>query len=176
MRTQVMAFIVGPPGAGKTTVARIACAQLRALLNRPVIHVEVDDVRWMIIDGDDDCPSPLWLELTEALIDKAAARAAAIVVEGLFYNPAHLEHLLRRYETAQTFVLEASLEVCLMRNRARAPVAECLPDEEVERLHVLERPAAWTRLNGEDDDADVVAARLVNQLLRQSNGLVGFST
>ena len=163
MSNTKIAIIAGAPGVGKTTIARRTCETIQERLECIVVHIEVDDVRWMVL-GDNAAysPYPVWLKLVESIVDKAMTFAEVVIVEGLFYESRTVEYLLIRYPSLKVFVLEASLELCLQRNRNRLPIVERLNDDEVKRLHTLVRPNSWKRL-----DANQKIEALVFQIINQ---------
>ena len=165
MQHTEIVIITGSPGVGKTTLARRTCELIQKQLGCIAIHVEVDDVRWMVLgDKSDHSFHPLWLELVESIVDRALTFAKIVIVEGLFYESKIVEYLHIRYPSLKVFVLDASLELCLHRNRNRLPLVERLIDDDVKRLHNIIRPNSWKRL-----DANQKIETLVFQLSNQLN-------
>ncbi|MBD2180595.1 AAA family ATPase [Planktothrix sp. FACHB-1355] len=165
MSNTKIAIIAGAPGVGKTTIARRTCETIQERLECIVVHIEVDDVRWMILGDNSDCsPHPMWLKLVESIVNRAMTFAEVVIIEGLFYESRTVERLLIRYPDAKIFMLEASLEICLERNRNREVISERLNDEEIKRLHLLTRPTSWKRLNA-NLPIETLAIQLVSQIL-----------
>jgi len=144
-----IAIIYGSPGVGKTTVARQTCETIKNQLGCIAVHVEVDDVRWMLLGDNSDYSShPVWLELVESIVERAMTFAEVIVIEGLFYEPRTVERLLVCYPDTKVFMLEASLELCLHRNCNRLAIDDRLDNEEVKRLHYLAGHNSCIKLDG----------------------------
>jgi tRNA uridine 5-carbamoylmethylation protein Kti12 len=158
-----IAIITGSPGVGKTTVAHRTCEIIQQHLNCIAIHIEVDDVRWMVLGDNSDYGShPIWLDLVESIASKSMNFAEVIIIEGLFFELQTVEKLFTHYPGIQIFLLDAPLEVCLDRNRSREAVSEHLDDEELKSLHLIIRPSSWERL-----DASLPVETLAMQLVRK---------
>ena len=80
MSNTKIAIIAGAPGVGKTTIARRTCETIQERLECIVVHIEVDDVRWMVL-GDNAAysPYPVWLKLVESIVDKAMTFAEVVM-------------------------------------------------------------------------------------------------
>ncbi len=157
MRKPIIAFLAGAPGAGKTTLARRAGQYIQVSFGVDVVHIEVDDVRWMVIsDESENNAFPKWSALVESLLDRAVTLSEVILVEGLFYHPLTLERLIGRYPGGQAFLVEASLETCLARNNTRSISSERLPNFEVKKVYTAMQRLSAIRLDGEKPVEDVV--------------------
>lgn len=131
--------IMGPPAAGKTTLARALASAIGLRDRVETVHVEVDALRYMLASPARD---PLrWVALLEAVIERARSFGARVVVDGLFWEQAVLQRLRDAYPTEE-IVLDAATEVRLARNRTRSPDGPRLPDDEVIRLAAS---PAWSR-------------------------------
>jgi uridine kinase len=165
MSNTKIAIIAGAPGVGKTTIARRTCETIQEQLGCIAVHIEVDDVRWMILGDDSDCSShPMWLRLVESIVDKAMTFASVVIIEGLFYESRTVECLLICYPHTKVFILEASLEICLDRNQNREVTYDRLDDQEIKRLHPLIRPNSWKKLNA-NLPIETLAMQLISQIL-----------
>jgi uridine kinase len=156
-------IITGSPGVGKTTVAHRTCEIIQQQLSCIAIHIEVDDVRWMVLGDDSDYgPHPIWLELVESIASKSMNFAEVVIIEGLFSQIETVERLLIHYPDIQIFLLDAPLEICLDRNRNREAISEHLGEEELTTLNLIVRPASWERL-----DASLTVETLAIQLVKR---------
>lgn len=150
-----IAVLVGPPGSGKTTVARVVAEEMRKALGHRVLHVEVDDLRHMVLElgpeADEDFAgkAPLWCELLMKVLEHAMPEVGAVVIDGLFHNERLLVPLLSRYPATTVFVLEAPLATCLERNQRREYSDERLPNDEVRALAEIHRDKKWKRINAQ---------------------------
>lgn len=136
-------------------MARIIAEKMRKALGRRVLHIEVDDLRHMVLElgleADEGSGGrvPLWCELLVNILDHAMPEVGAVVIDGLFHNQFLLDPLLSRYPDTTVFVLEAPLTTCLERNQRREPTDERLPNDEVRALAEIQRDERWKRINAQ---------------------------
>jgi adenylylsulfate kinase len=115
-------WITGPPGSGKSAIARGVEAELRAL-GQPVTRLELDEIRRSIT------PSPHYTERERDIVYRALGYMAALLVEtgtpALIDASAHrrvwrdlAREAVPRFAEVQ---LLCPLAVCRDRERARAP-------------------------------------------------------
>lgn len=145
-------FLAGPPGAGKTTLARSICRRLQRLESGIAMHIELDNIRHIVLDEAEQpgSTSGIWLELAVALGVRAQEVARWIVVEGLFYSPEELALLSNVFPSAVLVELDISLEICLERNCRRDDRREILENEEVKRLWGHRRVGPWNKIDATD--------------------------
>jgi broad-specificity NMP kinase len=99
-----IAIITGPPGVGKTTVAHATCERVKNQLDCIAVHVEVDDVRHMLLgDSSDYTGDPKWLLIVESILDRAITFADLILIEGLFHDLNVLRRLNNHCPSAKVF-------------------------------------------------------------------------
>jgi predicted kinase len=148
--------IGGPPAAGKTLVARGVAEAIHQSSNKPALHIEMDDLRHMIVPTVGDGNLRLWLSLVTAILEKSLDLFSVRIVEGLFYYPEEIETVLQTGFESQLVLLEAPLDVCLSRNRRRSAPNEILSDDEVRKLHNVARVGNWCRVDADQSPEDLV--------------------
>jgi adenylylsulfate kinase len=115
-------WITGPPGSGKSAIARAVEAELRAL-GQPVKRLELDEVRKSIT------PAPRYTDAEREVVYRALGYMAALLVEVgrpvLIDATAHrrvwrdlVREAIPRFAEVQ---LVCPLEICRERERTRAP-------------------------------------------------------
>ena len=115
-------WITGPPGSGKSAIARGVEAELRAL-GQPVTRLELDEIRKSIT------PSPRYTDRERDIVYRALSYMAALLVETgtpvLIDATAHrriwrdlVREAVPRFAEVQ---LVCPLAICQERERARAP-------------------------------------------------------
>jgi adenylylsulfate kinase len=115
-------WITGPPGSGKSAIARGVEAELRAL-GRPVIRLELDEIRERIT------PAPRYTDRERDIVYRALGYMAALLVETgtpvLIDATAHrrvwrdlVRDAVPRFAEVQLVCL---LAICQARERERAP-------------------------------------------------------
>lgn len=162
-----IAIIAGAPGVGKTTIARRTCEIIKNERECIAIHLEVDNVRSMLLgDNSDYSDHPGWLELVKSIVDRAMRFTEVIVIDGLFYEPRTVESLLMRYPDTKVFMLEASLELCLHRNRNRLFIDDRLDNEEIKRLYYGNKNNSWIKLDGHQT-IEALTLQLINEIYSQ---------
>ena len=168
-------ILVGPPAAGKTTVARMVCESVRHSQGYPTLHLEVDNLRWMVVgDVKDHEPEAIWIKLCEGLLESAMTQVKLVVVEGLFFQSETLIYLKEKFG-AIVIVFEAELKAALHRNQQRQPVDERLADDEVQALYSLPRPPGSIRVNAAGSARDV-ADEIIGIITRRLDEPVCIST
>ena len=115
-------WITGPPGSGKSAIARAAVAELHAL-GHPVKRLELDEIRESIT------PAPRYTDSERDIVYRALGYMAALLVEAgtpvLIDATAHrrmwrdlVREVVPRFAEVQ---LVCPLEICRGRERTRAP-------------------------------------------------------
>lgn len=158
-------LIAGPPGSGKTTVARLLATSLRAYL-AGVVHISADDLREMVIkDPRQFTPKGRWLEMCRALLSVLEKWADVIVLDGLFYDQEVLDQLGLKDERVLRFRLEAPLDICLHRNSQRIG-EDCLPQKEMLDLYAVKWPEGFIIIDSTVDPYSVVTSILSDDLIQ----------
>lgn len=160
-----LVLLMGPPAVGKTSVARSATVQLQKRYGRPVVHVEVDDLRHMIVDDGDPFRERA-ADLLEAVVERSLGFAAVVLVEGLFWDDRSVARARALHPGNACIVLHAPLETRMRRNRERPAGEERLADESIAELSAT---AAWNGFHVLD------ASRPVDDVARELVRYLGFS-
>lgn len=159
----LLILLIGPPGAGKTSLARQLALNLGEVSKCSVLHIEIDDLRHMVVKSrSENDENPAWLRLLHSVIKQAELDFETVVVEGFFSCNTMVEQFVSDYPQTKIFVIEAPLEVCLSRNRQRSNPIEILPDEEIRKLHPHNYSARWTRI-----ESGRPTSILVSEMLRE---------
>jgi uridine kinase len=160
----LLIFLIGPPGAGKTSIARQLASNLSEVLKCSALHIEIDDLRHMVVKSRSESnENPAWLSLLRSIIKQAELDFEVIIVEGFFSCNSTVEQFISDYPRTKIFVIEAPLEVCLSRNRQRSNPLEILPDEEIKELYPDNYSAQWTRIKSVDP-IPVLVSEMVRKL------------
>lgn len=155
-----LVLIMGPPAAGKTSVARAVALSLKARHGRPVVHVEMDDLRHMILD-DADPYGERAVDLAAAVVERSLLFASVVIVEGLFWSEEGVMRARGVDPNHACVVLSAPLEIRLQRNRNRTGLAR-MSDESVARLSAT---PAWNGI--EMLDGSPPLDEVVSELMRR---------
>lgn len=152
------AIITGPPGSGKTTIARSIAASIGAA------HVE-EDVLYDLVPSLDRSHASLAIlpDLIAALCSTLSAQGFPILIEGLFFDATLVEALQKRLGIKCIIALSVTIDRCLARNLQRMPGGIVLAANEVEKLHVIPRPNSWKRVSA-NEEFDVVLKQVAETL------------
>lgn len=129
VKQQSVIMLRGIPGSGKTTFAQRWCK-----LNPEYIRVNKDDIRNMILMGDQREKESLIVESSREIVSKALEQGYSVIVDDTNFNPIHEEWLKSeinfhnlggRAIVLKTHTMRTPIETCIERDSKRLkPVGE----------------------------------------------------
>lgn len=142
-------LLSGSPSSGKTTVARQLCINWLKRHGGEAIHIELDDIRHMVVS---EVLSPgssvdIWLPMAYAVIDQAKLTNRFVVIEGLFFPQVVTEGILNLVGKCDMIELSAPIATCIYRNSRRELEHERLRHDELLSLCNIHRLGKWQPVN-----------------------------